>query len=403
MRCGNQIGKAFPSKNISTATASGASNEPSHSRCLLPAVLLYLQISAPLLALAHTQISNGQSSANVGQAEVNESRNIPNPSLSFVVHCGMGIRGISPLETSSKTLPLEKRRVEVTGRRSSFLIIPNSPIPKRALDAFAFAVKKWANVYSSRVRIRIGLSMESLPLDRLAGTRAQRTNDGSEVGTPGVAYNRVVASAATGYDFVTAPKPHFHVRFNSNKPWNFDTTKRAQKSQYDFVTASLHEVGHGVGFTGQIRRGSKDGHAQFRNIYQIPGRFDSFLTSGDAKGGLTGGCGHPNQTELFKSVTGRSLKFVLDPKAPSTFFTLNSPAQFKDASQVYHLSENDLKSDCKRENIPDEQCSDLLTPSFGKGYTQHSIGLPVILILESLLGASEGFTTPPSCTSTTAQ
>jgi hypothetical protein len=63
-------------------------------------------------------------------------------------------------------------------------------------------------------------------------------------------YPSVVAEKITGKEITGSTSPDIVATFNKDMDWYFETDGETPTQQYDFVTVVLHEITHGLGFTG---------------------------------------------------------------------------------------------------------------------------------------------------------
>jgi hypothetical protein len=69
--------------------------------------------------------------------------------------------------------------------------------------------------------------------------------------------------------------PDIICRFNSKYNWYFGTDGKTPSTHYDFVSSSLHEITHGLGFSGFLNE--KNGKGYFNNNNELPSIYDYFL------------------------------------------------------------------------------------------------------------------------------
>jgi hypothetical protein len=164
-------------------------------------------------------------------------------------------------------------------------------------------------------------------------------------------------------------------------------------SKWDLESVALHEVGHGLFFTGVMQASPRQSLADFAFRNSRPARFDRFL--GKSAGDGLAMCLAP--ADIFDTITSGSLRFV-DPKSPDTTdFGLYSPSEYLPGSTTYHQDPGTLPFDCEKLNIPTNDCSDIMTQSLPNGYTQRHVGVPVTRMMNAMLGSSAGFVAAKAC------
>ena len=279
--------------------------------------------------------------------------------------------------------------MRVVGKRSEFEVSFRNNPPIEARQTFAFALKKWADTFPCKdIRLRVLFNWQ-----HLGGTRTlaaavspfsvlRRNTPGSRLRSD-AAYTPTMAAAVGGTDFVP-DRPHIEITFNSKQPWHFFTDSPATRHYYDFATVAIHEVCHGLFFTGALIAKPEREVAEFLSEDAFPGRFDQFIQMRNGVG-IARSC---NQHERYQALTRRGLMFRTTTK--DSTFMLFAPSDYRRGSSTYHLDSPGLKDDCARQNITTADCSDLMTFELDPGYTRRVIGVPTLRIMNSVLGNSQG-------------
>lgn len=128
--------------------------------------------------------------------------------------------------------------------------------PAQARNAFEYAIGIWESHLQSSVPIRIEarwIDLESNVLGSAGPTRIVRNIAGGE---PETWYSIAQASAIANRDFVNEISDEdFDIVINMNcnfDRWHLETDADPGAGQIDLVTVVLHEIGHGIGFTGSM-------------------------------------------------------------------------------------------------------------------------------------------------------
>lgn len=141
---------------------------------------------------------------------------------------------------------------EVTVAQATFEV-HYSGFPGEAQTAFQAAVDIWESLVSSPVPIVIEAAWGPMDPGDLGGatpTNSWRNFAGAP--QPGTWYVNALANARAGFDLAPA-ESDIKAQFNSGASWYFGTDGAPPAGHYDLTTAALHEIAHGLGFTGSAR------------------------------------------------------------------------------------------------------------------------------------------------------
>lgn len=279
----------------------------------------------------------------------------------------------------------------VWGTKSQIAIFYSPSTPHFARIPVQNSVRKWADVFDSSVRIRICFKWSSLGQLTLGATSSLFVAAGEAFDKliPDTLYSPALASALQGVDVLPSSSFHLSMTLNAKISWHVDENTRAPAKKFDLATTVLHELTHGLFFTGTIKADSETKKASFTNSFA--GRFDQFMKVGSVGVGVARTC--KNQSELYRAVTNPSLRFV----SGSTEFGLYAPRVFEPGSSMYHLNNETLKSDCEKNNIRPNDCSDLMTHQLEDGYTQRVIAETTLRIYRALRGKGGGVPKGKNC------
>jgi hypothetical protein len=155
--------------------------------------------------------------------------------------------------------------------------------PSAARDALNTAANIWANLLHSSTPITIracwsDLGAYSQTLGYSGGGSYLRDFSGAT--RRNTWYVSSLANALYGKDIITS-EYDMHITFNSNLPgvyhWNYSTDGKVDSDEYDFLTVALHEICHGLGFSGSMDGTSAWGIEGYPFIYDVFTR-DTFGT-----------------------------------------------------------------------------------------------------------------------------
>jgi len=160
--------------------------------------------------------------------------------------CAGGLQGI-PVDAHSHIGAPAWYHAEAP--RNSTIIVNYNGFPEEAIIAFDHAVDIWSVVVESEITIRIDAHWEDLGSNALA--QAAPTNLFENfINAPfeDTYYASALADALANEDL--SEQSDLNCSFNSTANWYFGTDGNTPAGTYDFVTAALHEIAHGLGFIG---------------------------------------------------------------------------------------------------------------------------------------------------------
>lgn len=285
--------------------------------------------------------------------------------------------------------------VSVKGSASEMVVRYTANTPNDARVAFERSLRTWADAFPSAVTIRIGFTWEAIQGGTLAATTTPYFVPGSRGDrlTDDTYYGSVMAASLEGRDFINDGDDHILMTFNSRVNWHFGEGN-TPFDKWDMATTSLHEQCHGLFFSGVVQASPQQRIANFDSDGNQPGRFDRFLAASSSTS-VASVCSS-DLGNFYNAITNSGLRFT-DSDVPGTDFSLYSPTTYQPGSSTYHHDPERLASDCDNNEIPSDQCSDLMTQKLPNGYTQRDIGAPVMRMLSSMRGASTGATGNANC------
>ncbi|MDR9416216.1 MAG: T9SS type A sorting domain-containing protein [Gracilimonas sp.] len=182
--------------------------------------------------------------------------------------------------------------------------------PQFAINAFEHAVEIWESHIYSDIPIRIiaiwNDNLPELTLGSAGPLNVWQINEGK--GNP--YYHQALASAITGVDLVddTDDLPYdILVNMNANFPyWYYGLDAQTPDEEIDFVTVVLHELGHGLGFSGSMGQASGGNTAEWGyGPPEGPAIYDQFVMDGGGNE-ILDTLVYPNNSQtLFDAVRGR--------------------------------------------------------------------------------------------------
>ena len=188
---------------------------------------------------------------------------------------------------------------------------PCYTFPEEAKAAFNAAADIWGNLLQSTVPITIkacwaGLSSPGT-LGYSGGGSIYRDFSGAPLANTW--YSSSLANALKGVD-LDPSQFDMHITYNRNFTWYYGTDGATPSGQYDLMSVVLHEIAHGLNFSGSMRYSSGAGSWGYTTVY--PNIYDTFMRDGTANPGNlltnTGAYANPS-VALGSALTSQSIWF----------------------------------------------------------------------------------------------
>ncbi|HKI89418.1 MAG TPA: T9SS type A sorting domain-containing protein, partial [Draconibacterium sp.] len=164
---------------------------------------------------------------------------------------------------------------------------------------------------------------------------------------PNVYYPIALAEKLSGKEITGPEDPDITCDLNKNIDWYFGTDGNTPGSKYDLVTAVLHEITHGLGFSGFFK--AENGTGFFNNNNNLPSIYDYYIFNyGNKRLADDNNFNRPSN-ELLTQLTSEELKFHPDESVTEleTTASLYAPSTWKPGSSIYHLDQSDYNTDEK--------------------------------------------------------
>ena len=247
-------------------------------------------------------------------------------------------------------------------------------VPAEAKTAFQYAVDIWKNLIYSPVPINIQVGWAASGSGNLGsgGPSAYQQNF-ANAPKSNTLYPIGLANSLAGFDLDTT-KPDLNLTFNSSRAdWYFGTDRNTPSNQFDFVSVALHEIAHGLGFTGQMQ--SNSGVGQWGSL---PAIYDGFAVNGSGQSLINTSLFPNPSTALGSQLTSNSLLFngtntrnANGNNNPRLF----APNSWNNGSSYYHLDES---------AYPAGSINSLMTPTLNTAEAIHNPGPVALGILKDL-------------------
>ena len=156
---------------------------------------------------------------------------------------------------------------------------PCYTFPESAKTAFNAATSIWANAITSAVPITIQACWANLGSSTTLGYAGGAGLYRDFTGAPraNTWYTVSLANSLTGSD-IEPGVFDMHITYNQNFTWYYGTDGNTPIGQYDLMTVVLHEIAHGLNFSGSMRYSGGIGSWGYGTAY--PNIYDVFMRDG---------------------------------------------------------------------------------------------------------------------------
>jgi hypothetical protein len=267
-----------------------------------------------------------------------------------------------------------------SAKAGSDFIVSYIGLPDSARIAFEYAVSIWESLIFSPVPIHIQARWQVLASNVLAncGPSDYFVNF-ANAPFPDVYYPVALVEKLTEEQITGPGSPDMTARFNSTIPWHFGIDGKTPPGKYDFVSAVLHEIAHGLGFTGFFSVNVSRLLGYSGNQEKIPAVYDVFVENFQGQQ-LVNPALFPNPSEqLYRAFTSNLLysgTYLGTKWNNNNRPRLFAPSTFNEGSSLYHL--NGL-------TYPFGNPNTLMTHATGRGEAIHSPG-PITMGILSDMG-----------------
>lgn len=266
---------------------------------------------------------------------------------------------------------------------SEFVITYEVPPPANVKAVFEQAAATWANFLKSDIPIRIYVKWRPLASGVL-GSAGAYSSVRNFVGANRLnTWYPIALAEKMGHANLNGTESDIIATFNSDFPdWFIGTNGVPTNNQIDLYSVVLHEIGHGLGFIGQIQADVTSNSTSLATAgYGYPGIFDQFIFDNKNKLLVDSLAYKNNSNQLFKQIISDSL-YLKSPSvlrnntgnsarlyAPKpTQRNPTNPLGYIEGSSVYHVDQN---------TYPPGNINALMTPQIARGEITAQLG-PVV-------------------------
>jgi len=274
--------------------------------------------------------------------------------------------------------PEEVMNLLKSGEKKSDFVVDYSLFPQEAMQAFEYAVSILEQLIESPVPIHVQANWRRKGqnvLGSCAPSDFKKNFEGAprrEIYYPIALAEKIVGKALTGPE-----RPDIVADFNEDINWYFGTDGETPVLMYDFVSVVLHEMCHGLGFTGFFYvSGQLGGYGWWED-----GDVTSFDCLVERFNGarLVDSTIYENPSQPLRNALVSNLLYANSPVARAENNNvrprLYAPLTWNNGSSIYHLNDN---------TYPSKDINALMTHSFGRGEAIHDPGPLTMGILADL-------------------
>lgn len=270
------------------------------------------------------------------------------------------------------------KRLKSTQQKKSSIMVTYIGFEAAPKVAFQYAVEIWEHLIASPIPIYMTARWTALEEGVLGSCGPTSFFENFEAAPLKDRYYPVaLVEKLQGEEITDASYPDMIAQFNSdNDNWYFGVDGQTPVGKYDFVSVVLHEIAHGLGFTGFFYE--QGGLGTYGDILPYPGVFDEYVISGSGSQLVDTAIFSNPSASLLQQFKSNNLYFRSESaKAISDNYPrLYAPNTFDEGSSIYHLHESTY-------DVGDT--NSLMTPFFDRAEAVHDPG-PLTLAMFADMG-----------------
>lgn len=267
--------------------------------------------------------------------------------------------------------PEEFTRLKSAKSPQSKIQVTYVNFPEDAKRAFNYAVSIWESLLVSPVTIHVEAHWEKMGSSVLAhGRPSLFFNNFSGAPLRNTYYPVALAEKLSGKE-LNVGNPDVICNFNSEFQWYFGTDGNTPSTHYDFVSSVLHEITHGLGFSGFLKDDGSRGF--FYNTNNLPSVYDYLIFNQQNQSISDRSLFQSPSYDLHKQLTSDNLKICQTDASFQQQKTLDwvfAPSVWNEGSSIYHLKGYEYGNN-----------NSLMSPSAKRGEAIHNPGEITLSIL----------------------
>uniref|UniRef100_UPI00321726EE T9SS type A sorting domain-containing protein n=1 Tax=uncultured Draconibacterium sp. TaxID=1573823 RepID=UPI00321726EE len=240
--------------------------------------------------------------------------------------------------------------------------------PENAKSAFLYAISIYENLISSSVPITVQAKWETLGTNVLALTKPTsfyKNFDGARLAD--VYYPAALAEKLAEKEF-NGSEPDIICTFNKNTNWYTGTNGDGPSNEYDLVTVALHEIVHGLGFSGFFN--VENGEGNLKNSNGVPSIYDVYVYNSLNQKVADNNVFAIPSTELKNQLVSQQL--LLKSSNEQTKQNIYAPSSWNSGTSIYHYHESGYEKG---------DANALMSPFIFKGEAIHHPGEKTLALL----------------------
>lgn len=253
--------------------------------------------------------------------------------------------------------------------------------PEEAKIALERAITIWESMIASDIPIHLRARWRSNLGTNVLASCGPETYYANFENAPfeGRYYPVAVAEKIAGQELNGESRTDIDASFSSQINWYYGVDGNTPVTSYDFVSIALHEIAHGLGFTGFFGiSGNLGYYSMDYGTYGDATTFDLIVEEAGGKQ-LVDESLYANPSSLLKSAFTSGYLYANSPVAKKSDSgikpRLYSPEEFNSGSSIYHLNDNTYPSGTE---------NSLMTHAFGRGEAIHDPGPLAMGIMEDI-------------------